>query len=124
MANGLNECLTRHPEWPPAAVQFRAACLGRFVEKDGTDVNHGGKAYKFFDRKKALTDQSTLARRKNAGRESLDDILGTLKEVKSSRRAVAVPATRVISHPACTGCGHEFERLLNECEQCGVKRDD
>ncbi len=124
MADGLNECLTRHPEWPPAAVQFRSACLGIFIEKDGTEVNHGGKAYKPFDKSRALTDQTALAKRKVAGRSCLDDMLGSFKEVKTAPKRVAVTATRAISHPACTSCGHEFDRLLNICEQCGEKRDD
>ena len=79
MANGLNECLTRHPEWPPAALQFRSACLGIFTDKDGTEINHGGRAYKLFDRKTAITDQTELAKRKKAGRSALDDMLGMLK---------------------------------------------
>ena len=124
MADGLNECLTRHPEWPPAAVQFRSACLGIFIEKDGTEVNHGGKAYKPFDESRALTDQTTLAKRKVAGRSSIDAMLGLLEDTPTPRKRVAVTATRAISHPACTACGFEFDRLLNICEKCGDLRDD
>ena len=124
MADGLNECLTRHPEWPPAAVQFRSACLGIFIEKDGTEVNHGGKAYKPFDKSRALTDQTAIAKRKVAGRSCLDEMLGSLEDTPTPRKRVAVSAIRAISHPACTSCGYEFDRLLNICEQCGDKRDD
>ena len=124
MADGLNECLTRHPEWPPAAVQFRSACLGIFIEKDGTEVNHGGRAYKPFDKKTALTDQTALAKRKEAGRSALDEMLGMMAEVKAAPKRVPVSAARAISHPACESCGYEFDRLLNICEKCGEKRDD
>ena len=124
MADGLNECLTRHPEWPPAAVQFRSACLGIFIEKDGTEVNHGGRAYKPFDRKSALTDQTALAKSKKAGASALDSMKELLAEVKTTDKRVAVTASRAISHPACNSCGYEFDRLLNICEQCGEKRDD
>ena len=123
MADGLNECLTRHPEWPPAAVQFRSACLGIFIEKDGTEVNHGGKAYKPFDRASALTDQTALAKRKVAGRSCIDDMLGSLKDVKRPSKRFAVEPDKAISHPACNECGYHFDRLLNICEECGVTKD-
>ncbi len=94
------------------------------VKSGGNVTGDRVGAYKVFDKKSALTNQTALAKRKVAGRSHLDDMLGMLAEVKIAPKRVAVSATREISHPACESCGYEFDRLLNICEQCEVKRDD
>ena len=94
------------------------------VKSGGNVTGDRVGAYKRFKPLVALTDQTALAKRKVAGRSALDDMLGSLEDTPTPRKRVAVTATRAISHPACTSCGHEFDRLLNICEQCGDKRDD
>ena len=79
MANGLRECLERCLEWPPAAAEFRNMALGRSVAKDGTEINHGGLAYKWFDRKTALTNGTRSDRKSRAAKEC-KSILGMLDE--------------------------------------------
>jgi len=51
MADGLKKSLDKHKEWPPAAVEFRAMCLGEDEEKSW---EHGSLAYKKFDESTAL----------------------------------------------------------------------
>jgi predicted Zn-ribbon and HTH transcriptional regulator len=94
------------------------------VKSGGNVTGDRVGAYKVFDKKAALTDQTALAKRKVAGRSCLDEMLGSLKEVKRAAPRVPVSAVRAISHPACESCGYEFDRLLNICEKCGEKRDD
>jgi hypothetical protein len=50
IADGLNSCLEMHPKWPPGAAQFRAACLGKFMDADGNDSSwqHNSSAYKML----------------------------------------------------------------------------
>ena len=38
MAEGLERALDKHPEWPPAAAQFRALCLDRQTDSEGNDL--------------------------------------------------------------------------------------
>jgi hypothetical protein len=38
MADGLERALDKHPEWPPAAAQFRALCLDRQTDAEGNDL--------------------------------------------------------------------------------------
>ena len=94
------------------------------VKSGGNVTGDRVGAYKVFDRKSALTDQTALAKRKEAGRSALDEMLGIMAEVKTTPKRVPVSAARAISHPACESCGYEFDRLLNICEKCGEKRDD
>jgi len=51
IADGLNNCLEMHPEWPPGAAQFRAACLGKHLDADGNDSSwqHKSAAYKMIN---------------------------------------------------------------------------
>ena len=94
------------------------------VKSGGNVTGDRVGAYKVFDRRSALTDQTALAKSKKAGASALDSIKELLAEVKATDKRVAVTASRAISHPACNSCGYEFDRLLNICEQCGEKRDD
>ena len=94
------------------------------VKSGGNVTGDRVGAYKVFDRKSALTDQTALAKSKKAGASALDSMKELLAEVKTTDKRVAVTASRAISHPACNSCGYEFDRLLNICEQCGEKRDD
>ena len=94
------------------------------VKSGGNVTGDRVGAYKVFDRKSALTDQTALSKSKKAGASALDSMKELLAEVKTTDKRVAVTASRAISHPACNSCGYEFDRLLNICEQCGEKRDD
>ena len=94
------------------------------VKSGGNVTGDRVGAYKVFDRRSALTDQTALAKSKKAGASALDSMKELLAEVKTSPKRVAVSAARAVSHPACESCGYEFDRLLNICEQCGEKRDD
>ena len=76
MADGLNTCLERYPEWPPAAAQFRAVCLGKVVDKDGNEIwEHGTAAYKYFDRSTAIEDLTTKQKRKENGQKECSKLL-------------------------------------------------
>ena len=94
------------------------------VKSGGNVTGDRVGAYKVFDRRSALTDQTALAKSKKAGASALDSMKELLAEVKATDKRVAVTASRAISHPACESCGYEFDRLLNICEKCGEKRDD
>jgi len=76
MADGLNHCLTHHTEWPPGAAQFRALCLGQFIDKDGNDSSwqHAGQAYKEFQTEKLIESDEITTKRKKAGHSALSDM--------------------------------------------------
>ncbi len=85
------------------------------VKSGGNVTGDRVGAYKVFDRKKALTDQTTLARRKKAGRSALDEMLDMVADVKQPKKTV---------YAECANCGHKQNELLKTCEKCGRKRDD
>lgn len=80
MADGLNNCLERHPEWPPGAAQFRAMCLGQFLDEDGNDSSwqHAGAAYKHHKPEKRIESDGHISKRKKAGRKALDEMKNLL----------------------------------------------
>jgi len=87
IADGLNNCLEMHPEWPPGAAQFRAACLGKFLDADGNDSSwqHKSNAYLSFDdpkhpqykhysKAKRIENGSTVSKRKAKGNAALKNL--------------------------------------------------
>lgn len=45
MAGGLERALDKHPEWPPAAAQFRALCLNKQTDAQGNELISRGGMY-------------------------------------------------------------------------------
>ena len=45
MAEGLERALDKHPQWPPAAAQFRALCLDRNTDVHGNELIKRGGIY-------------------------------------------------------------------------------
>ena len=87
IADGLNNCLEMHPEWPPGAAQFRAACLGKFMDAEGNDSSwsHNSMAYMSFDdekhpehkqysKAKRIEHASTVSKRKQSGNNELNKL--------------------------------------------------
>lgn len=96
IADGLNNCLEMHPEWPPGAVQFRAACLGRHVDAEGNDSSwqHKSDAYRhpsdpkhsghdeWLEKQKEklrIEDKSYLGKKKAIGNNELKNIKDIFK---------------------------------------------
>ena len=84
IADGLNNCLEMHPEWPPGAAQFRAACLGKFMDAEGNDSSwqHNSGAYMDFKDPKhpsyepprKIESDSYKVRKKKAGNNALSNL--------------------------------------------------
>ncbi len=94
MADGLNNCLDAYPEWPPGAAQFRAMCLGKFIDKDGNDSSWQHRSAAYIDYRdaahpsndpnsreyvkkapKGIEHQGYVSRRKKAGKRALDGMM-------------------------------------------------
>ena len=115
IADGLNACLTRFPEWPPGAVQFRSLCFGIVLDKEGNDIGweHRTAAYKEFA--PALPIGTTeRKKRRETGRQELDGILNMFDGIEEKQKPM-------LTAP-CDKCGHDFENILTTCERCGTKR--
>ena len=88
IADGLNNCLEMHPEWPPGAAQFRAACLGKHLDADGNDSSwqHKSAAYKDINdpshpnyRPKMIESDYKVSKRKKTAKRELGKIKDMFK---------------------------------------------
>lgn len=80
IADGLNACLDRFPEWPPGAAQFRALCLGIHLDKDGNECWQHKKIEAVekqrLEREKAIPieDGKLISKRKRAAEVGIAEL--------------------------------------------------
>ena len=102
IAIGLQQCLDRYHDWPPAAAQFRALCLGldsRNVDPSGNDVSWELKkisrpmpaddpSYPHYIPKQApkIEHLTPKEKRKATGKKSLTHLHGLLPVPETRRK--------------------------------------
>lgn len=88
IADGLNNCLEMFPEWPPGAAQFRAACLGKFVDSEGNESSwqHSSSAYIDFNdpnhpdyTPKQIESDEIKSRRKETAKQAISGLKDMFK---------------------------------------------
>ncbi len=87
IAAALRKCSESYPQWPPAAIEFRALCEGRDprnFDRDGIDSTYQHKLIERADRERReqiernrhlrLTDQNYEEKNREAGAATLDSL--------------------------------------------------
>ena len=83
IAEGLERALEKHPEWPPAAAQFRALCLNIQTDDKGKELACRAGIYSteptesMLERRRlALESDEIKDRRKNTAKNTLNNLMG------------------------------------------------